>query len=501
MRITNNMIMGNSKSNIGGVKGLVDKYNTQMTTQKKISKASENPVIAIRSLRMTTSMTHIEQFSENNIPDAQAWLDVTHTALDNMKSILTDVRTQCVHGSTDALTAEDRSTILKQLSALVDQVYTEGNADYAGRTIFTGYRTSSDLTFINNTDAEKASYKITQNFDSSNLEEHRYYSAGVTVPSVVNDTTARYNSEVSENNLYRLRLAYGGVDADNSLIMKQDGEVVNTLTFNEGADNVYDTAEDFSKALSEGRINDDSAVLIKETGEIVFGKNVAKTILDNKYELETTYTKNGFDAGDARPEYFYNCTSYADGREIEFIYEDQPIKYTVASNTEITVNTQAKDVFDTSIRRDVNELIDIVQKAISAHEKIDRINSMMKETQYADDENAQAVLKTYLEAAQQEADYADDNLQKTYGDYITRLDGYLEKVNLAITDVGNSQSRLTLIQTRVENQYTTIEELKSTNEDRDLSDIIIDYTAVYNAYKASLTAASKVGQTSLLDYL
>ena len=173
----------------------------------------------------------------------------------------------------------------------------------------------------------------------------------------------------------------------------------------------------------------------------------------------------------------------------------------MASNTEITVNTQAKDVFDTSIRRDVNELIDIVQKAISAHEKIDRINSMMKETQYADDENAQAVLKTYLEAAQQEADYADDNLQKTYGDYITRLDGYLEKVNLAITDVGNSQSRLTLIQTRVENQYTTIEELKSTNEDRDLSDIIIDYTAVYNAYKASLTAASKVGQTSLLDYL
>ena len=52
MRITNNMIMGNTKTNINSTKVLVDKYNTQMTTQKKISKASEDPVIAIRSALM-----------------------------------------------------------------------------------------------------------------------------------------------------------------------------------------------------------------------------------------------------------------------------------------------------------------------------------------------------------------------------------------------------------------------------------------------------------------
>ena len=55
MRITNNMIMGNTKTNINSTKVLVDKYNTQMTTQKKISKASEDPVIAIRSLRLSTA--------------------------------------------------------------------------------------------------------------------------------------------------------------------------------------------------------------------------------------------------------------------------------------------------------------------------------------------------------------------------------------------------------------------------------------------------------------
>ena len=45
------------------------------------------------------------------------------------------------------------------------------------------------------------------------------------------------------------------------------------------------------------------------------------------------------------------------------------------------------------------------------------------------------------------------------------------------------------------------EELKSNNEDRDISDVIIDYYASYNAYTASLTAAAKVGKQTLLDYL
>ena len=98
MRVTNNMITSNTKSNINANKVLVDKYNTQMTTQKKINKPSDDPVIAIRSLRMQTSLSHIDQYLNNNISDANSWLNVTDTALENMKTILTDVRSLCVKG-------------------------------------------------------------------------------------------------------------------------------------------------------------------------------------------------------------------------------------------------------------------------------------------------------------------------------------------------------------------------------------------------------------------
>ena len=110
MRVTNNMITANTKTNINANKVLVDKYNTQMTTQKKISRPSEDPVVAIRSLRMQTTLSHLTQYKDNNIADANAWLDVTETALTNMEKILTDIRTQCVNGSTDTLTADVRQT-------------------------------------------------------------------------------------------------------------------------------------------------------------------------------------------------------------------------------------------------------------------------------------------------------------------------------------------------------------------------------------------------------
>ncbi len=505
MRITNNMITGNTKTNINATKVLVDKYNTQMTTQKKISKASEDPVVAIRSMRMSTTLSHLEQYVDNNIPDAQSWLDVTQTSLKNMVSVLNDIRTQCVNGSTDTLTADDRETILKQLTQLSQQVYSEGNSDYAGRTIFTGYYTSSNLTFMS--DQDDVTYEIKQEFSYSDLSESRYYSTGVTVPTTVptsipdgEDASSCYcKTDVQENSYQRVRLAYGGVTADSvSLTVKDsDGSTVTDLS---DITKTYDSATDFSEA--GGTVGDDDIVFIADTGEFAFGANVAKEIKDNRYSLEVTYDKTGFEAEDARPEYYYDCINKTDSANpVEYKFDsNQTIRYTVAANTDITVNTQACDVLDTSIKRDVDEMINIVQDAIQAHEKVTKIKSMMSEEQYSG-EDSQKILQTYLDAAEQEASYADDNLQKTYSQYITNCDGYLDKANLALSNVGSTLSRISLIQTRVENQQTTIEELKSNNEDRDISDIIIDYYAMYNAYTASLTAASKVEQQTLLNYL
>ena len=59
MRITNTMINFNTKNNINATKVDVDTYNTQMSSKKKIQNPSDDPVIAIRALRLRSTLNQI----------------------------------------------------------------------------------------------------------------------------------------------------------------------------------------------------------------------------------------------------------------------------------------------------------------------------------------------------------------------------------------------------------------------------------------------------------
>ena len=521
MRITNNMMLRNTSTNINGNKINVNDMNNQMSSQKKIQRPSENPVIAIRSLRLRSTLSEIDQYYENNIPDAESWMDVTETALKNMESILKDVRTQCIYGANDSLKAEDRQTILEQLSKLRDQIYAEGNADYANRTVFTGYRTNQKLTFMEKD--LKTSYEITEDFKYTDIQEYRYYTGEVTIPTTPDEVTGNPVPNPipnpDETVLDRIRLAYGGIDsitdaAGNVLGTNGDTGTINYTGTTNGTMSVtvYDTYDDWAAANGgEYTVDEDagaSAVFIKATGELVLGDTASAELRANKASLSMGYKKTGFEKGELRPEYYFNCTDVtlptkpivhtkfdADGKEI---YQD--INYVVSSNQTLTVNTQASNVLDESIGRDVDEMIEAVKHAIDANKKVADIKAMQKMQEYSSDE-CQAALENWLTAAKKEADYADDNMQKLYNSYIGNCDGYIEMVNLALTDVGSKGASLELTKNRMSNQQNTIETLKSMNEDRDLSDIIIDYTASYTAYQASLQAASKINQNTLLNYL
>ena len=72
---------------------------------------------------------------------------------------------------------------------------------------------------------------------------------------------------------------------------------------------------------------------------------------------------------------------------------------------------------------------------------------------------------------------------------------------MAKADVGNRMNRLNLTKSRLTEQKTNFTKLKSENEDIDLEEVVINYTAAELVYNASLTAASKVVQQTLLDFL
>lgn len=514
MRVTNSMIMNNTASNMNANKTQVDKLNTQMSTQKKIDRPSDDPVIAIRALRLRSSLSEIDQYYEKNIPDAESWLEVTETALKNMQEIITDIYKQCVNGATDTLNEEDRNTILTSLQKLKDQVYAEGNADYAGRTVFTGYKTNKTLTF--GEDTSDTSYEITQKLVYEDINQKTYYSGLSSVPTTDDLTAGNLPQTDMEGHTYsRIRLAYDELtdltqlqyrDADGNL---QD--IANmSITYkdddgNDVATNVSYSVYNYTDWQNAGnfQVGDDEVIFIPETGEIIFGQHVANYMNAQKPDMVVSYNKTGFAKGEIRPEHYFDCTDKTNPNPdnyITYVKENQEIEYMVSFNQTLPVNTQAADVFDSGMRRDVQELTDAVQMAIVAHDKVKKIEELMMSKEYAGEED-QALLQEWLDTSKKEADYADHNMKELYSQGITLFQGYLSDVTTARTDVGSKGSQLALTKSRMASQQLTFEKLKSSNEDRELSDIIIDYTAAYNAYQSSMQAASKAIKQTLLDYI
>lgn len=74
MRMTNKIMRNNSAYNINQNKILQDKLTNQMTTQSKITRPSDDPVVAIRALRLRSNVTAVTQYNEKNADDARQWL-------------------------------------------------------------------------------------------------------------------------------------------------------------------------------------------------------------------------------------------------------------------------------------------------------------------------------------------------------------------------------------------------------------------------------------------
>ena len=510
MRVTNSMISRNSMKNMNNNKVNVDTLNTQMTTQKKIIRPSDDPIIAIRALRLRSNLSELNQYYERNIPDAQSWFEVTEGALKNMEDILRDIYTKCVDASTDVKTQEDRAAILKDLRSLREQVYAEGNTDCAGRTVFTGFKTNSQLTFLK--EDKDIKYEITEPISFEDMEEKRYYSNLVTVPNTVDEVQAgvAVGDMPEEHVLKRIQLScegLGDLDPNNLTYIDANGDPqrFTDMMLQSGGAMTFASLEtnmSYDDWVKGGcQVGDNQAIFFKETGELIIGSDLANHISSEKMQLSITYQKQGFAEGEVRPEHYFDCQNITDpNNTLTYVKENQEIKFTVAFNQQLTVNTQASNVLDASIGRDVDDITNAVQASIAAHDKVEKLKAMQKEQQYSD-EASQEKLKEWIEAAEKEAVYADDNMQKLFAGGITKFQGHMDRVKLAKTDLGSRENRLKLTENRMSNQQTTFEQLKSRNEDMELSDIIIEYTAAYNAYQASLQASAKANGQTLLNYL
>ncbi|NTV89038.1 MAG: flagellar hook-associated protein FlgL, partial [Clostridiales bacterium] len=144
MRITNNMLVNNMINNIGTNLDRMSKYQNQLATGKKISVPSDDPIVAARALKLRTDVSKIEQY-QSNAEDAQSWMDQTESTLGSIGDVLQRVRELAVEAANGTNTASDTAKIAEEVGQLKTQLVQLSNASYAGRYIFSGYKTDTKL--------------------------------------------------------------------------------------------------------------------------------------------------------------------------------------------------------------------------------------------------------------------------------------------------------------------------------------------------------------------
>ena len=510
MRITNKIMQNNNLNNINTNKIYQDRLSTQMSTQKKVNRPSDDPVVAIRALRLRGSVSEVTQYYSKNIPDAESWLEVTEGSLKSLTEVLTDMRSQCVKGANGDLTSSDKQIILEQLKALGEEVYATGDADYAGRYVFTGYRTGTSLSFQYD---ETTNYAITEQVDSSAIDTVRIINdSNLSALNSSNYSTINIEEkDVGYVDVYRMRLAYNDCDDTIPTInyIDKDGNPQKLE-----AKVIYSYDDPYSK------VGDDPnttfpVVFVPETGELLFSEDVYGALMSTKddtttstkdeSEIRVSYEKSNWSKGDLRPEHYFACdstdslgkktsynSSYLDGN-----VDRQDIEYDVGFNQTIRINSTADECFQHGIGREVDDLVTALQDVVDIEKVVATLEGLLETAAGTDT----TTIKSRLSAAQKSLSLKKDKAQKMFESGITTMQGYLDNSNLCITNCGTRSSKLQLIENRMQSQKTTFETLKSNNEDVDITEVVIQLGSAELTYQAALMATGKVAQTTLLNYI
>lgn len=504
MRVTNNMMRNNSMLHIQRNKAAYNDYFEQYATQKKIQRPSDDPTIAVRALKYRTTMVEINQYLKN-CDDAENWLDATEKPMDTANSILDTMIEYVTNAANDPNNANDRATIAQQLKEYRGFIYEQNaNSDYAGRYLFTGFRTDVPLLF--DKDQKDTTYTITEEMHVNDIHTESFvygqpeYTDGATA-----DDYAKKASQFLET--HKVALSYNNCDAKTV-----DGDPVKVSITYKDKDGVLQTIpadKIIVKSIPDNTVYnehykpaDDEVYYIPESGELVFGQKVYDSVRAGS-DMTVVYPKTNFKENDIRPEHYFNCTAVNNVTDVTKVYDkvkQQQINYQINFSQLLTVNTLGCNAFDTSIGR----MVDQIQDVINDLDIMEQTHTEVKKRIDDCDPNDTAKLASLNELYDQittEMALQNTVLTKTFSRAITVFQDAKSTLNVAVAEHGARYNRMKMTQSQLGTLKIDTDEAKSENENVDLEEVLVDYTEADMLYQAALQATVKIIGTSLLDFI
>jgi flagellar hook-associated protein 3 FlgL len=136
-RITNSMSSRHSLDDIMNSAARLDRTRQQLSAQKQILQASDDPVGTTRAIAARADLAATAQYT-SNVGLATGVMQTTDSSLDEMTQLLQRARELTVRAASDTVDLDSRKAIALEIDQLASQLKTAGNSSYAGVYLFAG---------------------------------------------------------------------------------------------------------------------------------------------------------------------------------------------------------------------------------------------------------------------------------------------------------------------------------------------------------------------------
>jgi len=200
VRVTQTMLNSNMLHYLNNSMHNMDKLQHQLSSGRKVEKPSDDPVVAARGMFYRSSLMENDQY-KRNVDEAQSWMDMTDTTMDEMGNIMKRVKELLVYSGDGAVSPEDLKTMGAEIEELKNHMGTLANQQINGKYIFAGTDTNK-APFDANALGGKGDF-ISTNASPINLEvsQNVFVTSNVNAQNIFNYPNAAGNVFKVLNNI------------------------------------------------------------------------------------------------------------------------------------------------------------------------------------------------------------------------------------------------------------------------------------------------------------
>lgn len=217
MRITNSTLSTNFLRNLSRNLKQMEKYQSQLSSGKVVSKPSDNPMLVSKIMDLSNNIMQNKQY-KTNIQDTIGWVETQDNALGGVTAVLHRLKDLVIYGANGTLADTDRQAIRDEVSMQAQQLKDILNTNFDGRYIFGGQKTKEPPFKVELDVSDKL--KLTYKGDESNIS--REISQGVTVDLIADGSRITNASDANTKDL--------GVLIQNIMAAMEPGGDTNSLS-------------------------------------------------------------------------------------------------------------------------------------------------------------------------------------------------------------------------------------------------------------------------------